>query len=228
MYCISCGVKLSDTERVCPLCQTVVPCENPVKAEPLYPRRRPAAQLSPHTAQYAVTAAVLLAAVICLLCDLQVDGEFGWSGYVIGALAVGYVSLALPMWFRKPNPVIFVPCGCAAVGLYLCYINLVTGGDWFLSFAFPVTGGVGSIVTTVVTLWRYVPGGKLYTAGGGFLALGGFMLLMEFLMVLTFDSVPFTGWSFYPLAALAVLGALLIFLAICRPARQTMERKLFL
>lgn len=227
MYCISCGVKLADTETVCPLCRTVVPVERPETAQPLYPRRAPAARLSPHTAQYAATAAVLLAAIICFLCDWKVDGRFGWSGYVLGGLVVGYVCLLLPSWFQKPNPVIFVPCGFAAAAGLLLYICLSVGADWYLPFALPVCVGFCLIVTTLVTLWRYVRGGRLYILGGGFLALGGMMLLIERLMGRAF-SLPFYGWSIYPLAALAALGGLLIFLAICRPARQTVERKLFL
>lgn len=229
MYCINCGVRLADTEKTCPLCRTVVPCENPVKAMPLYPKAgRPAQRMNPHTAQFVLLAAFLLPFVICLLCDLQVDGRVGWSGYVMAALATAYVCTALPMWFTKPNPVVFVPCGFAAVTLLLLYIDLVTAGDWFLSFAFPVAGGIGLIVTAVVTLLRYVRRGKLYIIGGAYIALGGFMLLMEFLMDLTFESVRFTGWSIYPLAALVLVGGLLIFLAICRPARETMERKFFI
>ena len=38
----------------------------------------------------------------------------------------------------------------------------------------------------------------------------------------------FTGWSWYPLVALVLLGSTLIFLALCRPAREAAERKLFL
>ena len=38
---------------------------------------------------------------------------------VAGALVVSYVVLALPVWFRRPNPVIFVPCDFAAAALYL-------------------------------------------------------------------------------------------------------------
>lgn len=39
MYCVNCGVKLEDTEKRCPLCQTV--CYHPdilrPAAKPLYP-----------------------------------------------------------------------------------------------------------------------------------------------------------------------------------------------
>ena len=227
MYCISCGVKLADTEGICPLCQTVVPVQQP-ETVPLYPKKKtPARKMNPHTAQYAVTAAFLLAAVICLMCDLQTDGSVSWFGYVMGALTLGYVCLVLPAWFRRPNPVIFVPCGFAAVCAYLLYIDLASAGGWFLSFALPVTGGFAVITTTVVALLRYVRGGRLYIFGGAMTALGLMMLFIENRMVRSFG-LPFAGWSFYPMAVLVMLGALLLFLAICRPARQTMERKFFL
>ena len=60
------------------------------------------------------------------------------------------------------------------------------------------------------------------------MAFGVLMLGMEHLLVVTFDAISFIGWSLYPLAVFFVLGGLLIFLAICRPARDMMERKTFL
>ena len=50
---------------------------------------------------------------------------------------------------------------------------------------------------------------------------------MELLMVITFRLPGFIGWSLYPLVALVLLGGALIFLAICRPARESAQRKLF-
>lgn len=231
MYCINCGVKLADTEKRCPLCGTVVfhPELNRPEAEPLYPQDQvPVPKVNSRIANVIVTAAFLLPILITLLCDLQMNGGVTWSGFVIGALVVGYVILVLPTWFRKPNPVIFVPCGFVAVGLYLLYISLATGGHWFLSFAFPVVGAVGLIVTTVVTLLRYVRRGRLYVFGGASIALGAFMPVMELLMNLTFHFQKFKWWSLYPMIPLVLLGGVLIFLAAYRPARESMERKFFI
>ena len=231
MYCINCGVKLADTEHRCPLCGTEVfhPELLRKEVEPLYPEHRePAPQVNSRAAQIVWTTMVLIALLTTLLCDLQINGTVTWSGFVAGALGMGYVILILPFWFRKPNPVIFVPCGFAAVGLYLLYINFAVGGSWFLSFAFPVTGYVGLVVTAVVVLLKYLSRGRLYIFGGAMMALGAFMPLMEFLICITFDRPRFVGWSLYPFIALVLLGAMLIFLAIYRPARETMERKFFL
>ena len=230
MYCMNCGVKLADTEKRCPLCGTAAfhPDLPRDQAEPLYPPREPALQVSSRVGQTVVTTMILMAAGITALCDLQINGGIRWSGYVIGALIIFYVAFLLPGWFRRPDPVVFVPCSFATVGVYLLYINWHVCGDWFLSFALPVTAGLGILVTAVVTLLKYVRRGALYIIGGALLALGAFIPVMELLLCVTFSRVAFIGWSFYPLIALALLGGMLIFLAINRTAREKMQRKFFI
>ena len=230
MYCINCGVKLADTEKCCTLCDTAVFHPDLVRqqAEPLYPPREPAVQVSSRVGLTVLTTMVLMAACIVALCDVQINGTVRWSGYVIGALGIFYVAFLLPGWFRRPNPVVFVPCTFLVIGVYLLYINWHVGGDWFLSFAFPVTGGLGLIVTAVVTLLKYLPRGALYIIGGALITLGAFVPVMELLLCVTFSGVEFLGWSFYPLIALALLGGMLIFLAISRIARENMQRKFFI
>ncbi|MDO5400337.1 MAG: DUF6320 domain-containing protein [Eubacteriales bacterium] len=231
MYCIQCGVKLADSERVCPLCGTVVfhPQLTQPQGEPLYPAdRRPSPQVNPIGAQFVVTVVFLLPMLITLLCDLQLNRGVTWSGYVVGALLLSYVILVLPGWFLHPNPVVFVPIDFGAVMLYLLYIDLATGGGWFLSFAFPVTGGIMVITTTVVTLLRYLRRGKLYVFGGASIATGAFMLLVEYLANLTFHTPRASLWSLYPLTVLGLLGIMLLTIAICRPMRESLERKFFL
>lgn len=229
MYCIKCGVKLADTEKKCPLCNTAV-CHPDFMHEdqrPLYPSNKmPKSSSGSKARNGAGIILFLIPLFLCFAADLQMDGHLGWSLYVAGALMLAYIVLALPMWFCKPNPVIFVPCDFAAAGVYLLYINTVTGGDWFLSFALPVTAGLCLITCTVVTLLYYLRRGRLYIIGGALMALGAFMLLLEFLVGVTFH-LQFIGWSIYPLCVLFLFGGLLIYFAINRAARETMERKLF-
>ena len=231
MYCINCGVKLADTEKVCPLCGIRVfhPDLDRPAAEPLYPSEKyPAVNPRSKWPHIIFSIIFLLPLALVLLWNLQTDGKVTWAGYVIGALLVGYVVLILPVWFHKPNPAIFVPCGFGAVAALLLYINWSTGGHWYLTFALPVTAGIGLIVTAVMTLLRYLRRGKLYIFGGAAVAMGGMSLLTEFLMDLTFGFPRSITWSLYPLITLVMLGGMLIFLAICRPARETMERKFFI
>lgn len=230
MYCVKCGVELADTEKQCPLCATVVyhPELSQPEAVPLYPGERiPQQHVHPWGVLLVISVLFLLPLSICLVCDMQINGRIEWSGYVAGGLLLLYVIAVLPNWFPHPNPVIFVPVSFAAIAGFLLYVDLATDGGWFLSFALPVTGGFGIIVTAVVTLMRYIRKGKLYILGGTCLALGGFMLLLEYLLHITFD-LPGNGtWSLYPLICFGLLGGTLLAVAICRPLRETLDRKLF-
>ena len=229
MYCIKCGVKLADTEKKCPLCNTVVyhPDMDSPKGEPLYPENR----IPPNTSgRKALCGAVIILFMIpllaCFLADLFFGSGIGWFGYVAGALAVVYVAIALPAWFEHPNPVIFLPCDFVAAGLYLHYICYLLEGDWFWSFALPLTVGACLIFCTMVTLLRYVRKGKLYIIGGSLMGLGAYLLMLEHLLKVAFG-IPFMGWSVYPMTVLVLLGGLLIYLAINRSARELIARKLF-
>lgn len=231
MYCIKCGVKLADTEKQCPLCGVAVihPELIQEEAEPLYPQNRaPAPIVNSRAAQIVITTFFLMAMMITMACDLGANMQMNWSGYVVGALLSVYVVGVMPFWFRKPNAVITVACGFTALILYLMYINFATGGEWFMPFAFPTAGGVGLIVTAVTALVKYVKKGKLYIYGGGMIVMGAFMMVVEYLMYITFHRPKFGVWSQYPMIALVLLGAMLIFLAVCRPAREKMERKFFI
>ncbi len=231
MYCIKCGVKLSDSEDKCPLCGTVPyhPDITRIEIDPLYPKKQlPVTQVSRAGALIIISAVFLLALAITLICDLLVHGAVTWSGYVIGALILSYEIIVLPLWFKKPNPVIFVPCDFLAAGVYLLYINIVTGGNWFMSFAFPITLVFGIILSAVAALLKYVRGSTLYALGGMFISLGFSMSLIEHLVYVTFGTAAKVAWSPFPLAALAFVGGFLIFLGICRPAREAMERKFFI
>lgn len=231
MYCIKCGVKLADSEHVCPLCGTVVfhPDLAQPEGESLYPANQmPALRLNHVGAQFLVSILFLIPILITLVCDLQYFHGVTWSGFVIGALILIYTIFVLPRWFPRPNPAVFVPVGFCAVLLYLLYINLATGGKWFLSFAFPLTCGIMIISSAVVALLKYLKRGRLYVFGGAAIATGAFMPLVEYLANITFHVPQAPLWSLYPLTALCLLGIMLLTISICRPMRDYLEKKLFL
>ena len=229
MYCIKCGVRLADTEQKCPLCGTAVyhpELERPA-AQPLYPQgKMPRAGSGRKALSGLIIFVFLIPLVLSLFSDLYPDGSVDWCGFVAGGLGVFYVAVALPLWFRRRNPVIFLASDFIAAGLYLWYIDLATAGGWFRDFALPVTAALGLIACTAAALVRYIRRGRLYIFGGMVMALGAFLLMVELLLVRAFP-VAFIGWSVYPLLVLTLLGGSLIYLAINGDARETLRRKLF-
>ena len=68
----------------------------------------------------------------------------------------------------------------------------------------------------------------LYICGGALILSGGMAVLVEFLLNLTFGLHETFLWSFYPLAAGVVLGAMLLVIAMCKPLRRSLHRKFFI
>lgn len=229
MFCVNCGVRLGDSEKKCPLCGTTVyhPEIKQKEVRPLYPKgRNPEIKPNSRAFNGIFIILFLIPLLICLIADFQRNGRLNWFGFAAGGIFLGYLVFAFPLWFRKPNPVILIPCDFFAAGLYLQYINKATGGDWFLSFAFPLTAALAIIVCTVTALTHYLAKGKFYIFGGGTIAFGAFMILVEFLLKVTFG-IKLIGWSVYPFIIFGLMGGLLIYLGINRSAREMMERKLF-
>ena len=231
MYCIQCGVELAASEKSCPLCGTAVyhPELPAPSGEPTYPPRRPERRHINRQAPLSlITLFVVMLCLQLLLLDMRVGAGLRWSYYAAGALVTCYILAVLPIWFRRPNPVIFVPCDFATVMLYVLGVNELTGGDWFLSFAFPVIGILGLLTTTVITLCRYVRTGYFFIWGGAMMALGAYLVLLEMFIHITFPPLHHVFWSLYPLIGCVLLGAFLLLAGMCRPLREALEKKFFL
>lgn len=231
MYCVNCGVKLADSERTCPLCGTKAyhPDINPNFTDGPYPTDKAVPEaVNPKGILFVLTVIFAQPIFITLFCDLQFNSRITWSGYAAGGVLLGYILFVLPFWFKRPNPVIFAPVDFAAAALYMLYINFATGGDWYLTFALPTTVYFALLVTTYVTLTRYVKRGILYIIGGTWIGLGVFFPIIELLIGLTFlDKISFI-WSPYPGSVCVIFGLMFIVIAICKPLKESLKKRFFI
>ena len=234
MYCVQCGVELQKGAERCPLCglrvyHPDILTETP-EARP-YPAFDGAEHVRPGGLLLILSALFALPIIVCLLVDLRLGGGVSWSGFVTAGVLAAYVAMCLPLWFPRRSPVVFFPIALAALLGAALYVCLKTGGRWFLPFAFPVGGAAGLIIETVIVLLRHAVQGRrhrvLYILGGASIAVGGFCVLVEFLLRVAFG-IPMRWWSLYPLTALALIGLLLIVIAISAPLRESLHKKFFI
>ena len=231
MYCVKCGVRLQEGVKACPLCGTPIWCpeaEEGAPAAATYSSRYPVISRQKRLTVMASLSVILLAAMVaCFSIALNTTGAMGWSFYVIvGTLAFYFVFL-LPFWFKHPHPMIFVPVAFLSVCLLLLLISGYTGGRWFWTFAFPLTGILAALTIGAVALYRYVKRGAIFITGGLLMAIGAGCLLAELFQHLTFRTPMFT-WSLYAAAVFFLFGGFLILAGIIRPLREYLERKFFI
>ena len=230
MYCIKCGVELADSEKRCPLCDTRVyhPDLETGTAPPFYPPNDPTVKrMNRRAILFLIALFSLILVVQLFVFDLRFTGGVGWSYYASGAVILVYVCAVLPIWFRRPNPVVFVPVSFGTVMVYLIGICHMTGGNWFYTFALPVLLGAAIITTAVLVLVRYVRGGYFYISGGAVLATGAYTFLLEKMICYTF-STHFYFWSLYTMIGLGLLGVALLVCGIVAPFRSYLAKKFFL
>lgn len=230
MYCIKCGVKLSEGQTTCPLCDTrVAHPDFIIGEENTYPKIPfESEEFNRKGLLFVLTMIFLIPLILPILLELDWRSTVSWSGYVSGGTIIFYFAAVMPFWFKKPNPVIFVPVFFALTIGLLLFINYKTDGNWFMSFAFPVTGALGIIMTAATAVLYYVRRGKLYTVGGMLIALGIWTVLLEYDIRTTFNVATPFYWSLAPLTVFSLIGIMLIVIAIVKPLKESMRRIFFI
>ncbi len=227
MYCVKCGVKLQDGVNNCPLCATPVWNPDGINKDNRYPESMPKTPIEnklPAAIFFTIICAVSI--IVLLVVCLNLYDQLAWVGYPVLAILLFYIICILPLWFKKPNPVIFWPINFTAIALYLFYINQKVDGHWFFSFALPIVILIAIDIVTVITLARYVKKGGLFIAGGAVLFLGIAAVLIEFFQSITFHTRMFR-WSLYALSICLGFGIFLIIAGIYKPLKDYLQRHFF-
>ena len=229
MYCVYCGVKLQDGAKECPLCRTPVAVltGNEPAEKTLYSDRLPE-QEKRHGVTLVIwllTAVMIAACLGCLVFCLRTAGEASWSGYVLTGAGLIWMTLLFPMLFRRYRPMIFLPVAFACLAAFLLYVCAKNGENWFLPFAFPVTGIACVLTMLGVAIFRYIRQGRLRLLGLYIIVIGASFMLIEFFQHLTFGTQMF-DWSLYCVIAFGAMG-LFLFIATLIPPLHAHLRKIF-
>ena len=232
MYCINCGIEMSEGQKVCPICQTKVYHPDFLKSDalPTYPQKPfKAEEINIRGLLFVVTLLHLIPIIFALILDLNLNGAFDWTGYVVGSVLLIYTAAVFPFWFKRINPAVAVSLVCLVLEVFLWYINYTLGQGWFFTLALPVAAIACLITVGLILGFKYLKGHGLLVMGVGFLLMGVFTLLIEFFMHLTLE-VAHTGyaWSWYPMVFLAILGIGLIVIELVKPFKESLRKMFFL
>jgi hypothetical protein len=145
-YCVNCGVELAESEKACPLCDTEVINPRSPWTEPLsrpYPNEIETilSQIDRRYIASLLTIFLMIPVFVSLVCNLIYGEGITWSAYVIGAGAMLFIWIVLPLYFTHYRLLLFLGFDCLAVMLYLLFIDLVVNeASWFLPLGLPISG----------------------------------------------------------------------------------------
>ena len=162
----------------------------------------------------------------CMIFCLKSTGKIGWSGIAVLGTVMGWVWIILPLLFSRWRPMIFLPIDFACLGGYLLYLCASTGGNWFLSFAFPVTLMAAVLTLAGVAMIRYIVQGRLRLMSLLLITIGLSFMLVEFFQHITFGT-PMFVWSLYCVTGFCLIGLFLFIASFIPPLRAALRRKFF-
>lgn len=205
-YCVHCGVGLDPSVKSCPLCGTAVndPAAAPAQDYPsFFPTRR--AEVAPvprKAAALLLTSMLASVSVCCALLNLALKPQYQWYLFVVGAAAMLWVWLVLPLLVNRWVPLwARLTADVGAVAVYVALIALALDGwTWFRGLAVPMLALAAAVVCALSWLLRRGHS-ILTTATLSLAAAGVFCVGMEACADLYFYDAWSPGWSLVVLAA---------------------------
>lgn len=205
-YCVNCGVELNPAAESCPLCSTPVvnPNAPPDATLPsFFPTRPPEVATVPRRTAVVLASAMLASvSVCCALLNLALKPQYKWSLFVVGAAAMLWVWLVLPLLVNRWIPIwARLTADVGAVAVYVALIAwAMDGWDWFRGLAVPVLA-VAAVVVCCLS-WLLRRGHSiLTTATMSLAAIGVFCVGMEACGDLYFHGEWAPAWSLIVLAS---------------------------
>lgn len=231
-YCVNCGVRLAESEALCPLCETPVVNPRAARSEDgytPYPPRVETQRVNGSFIAFLGFLILLIPIVVTFVCDLLGDFTISWSLYVAGAAIMLFIFVFVPMFFKKPLVYLFIAMDGCAVSLYLALIAWMNGGilSWFLPVALPVTLATSALVNCVTLIFRIKKLRLLPKYAILCYMLSVYFVVLEIILELAYYKEILLIWCWYALAPLVLLGALLFLVNRKEGLVDELRRRLF-
>lgn len=232
-YCVHCGVKLINSENICPLCGTPVYDLNQLKddEESIFGNE---IKLSKHPLNrrfitLLLSFILLIPFAITALINIFVYSELTWSLYVFGAEVCIWFFAILPIAFPQRRPYLVCILSTFAILSYLLLIFYLTkSSKWFLHLAMPICLFVGSIILIMLYISFRKKLGKIQKISWITLLFALLLCGIDSIIVHFINNTFIPTWSLYVSTPLGILGVVVISLSHNITVTEWIRRNLFI
>lgn len=236
-YCVECGVKLAESEAVCPLCNTKVVNPNHTSGDLTADRPYPSNiqhqinGLNRRELAWVVMLFLLIPVGATAVIDLLTGAlpfALNWSLIVIGAGAMLGVWVLVPLFFRSISPYLLLSVDFLAIAGFLAVIAVYVGSwDWCLRLGIPITLCTGLMACAVMAAIRAKRLRPLTKAALVFITLGVYIMALELIIDYAVYGILAIRWSIYAVVPLLFLSLLFFYISRKPRLMDELRRRLF-
>lgn len=231
-YCVNCGVELADSEKRCPLCDTlVINRTNPWKEpkEKPYPEEFERMRSIDKKSAAVISALVaLIPTLICIITDILVSSGISWSLYVFGAFASIYVYVVVPFLMGSERIYFSIGICFIATSVYIALISGLSGDfSWYPTIGLPLTISAffGVLLSTFIIRAVSIP--KLYRGACLFILVGLLCIGVE-IIINRFLNLNRISWSLLVLIPCVIFALIMVVCEKVQKLKDELSKKFYL
>lgn len=228
-YCVNCGVKLKQSEKICPLCNTKVINPNNLKDKftPAYSqvveRHK---EINKKYLCELITVVLICAAIITVLCNLIFTGNITWSIYVIVSILFLDSKLSFILFKNKFIPLLIDLFATETLIYVIAYLN--NGLHWFYYLVCPFI----FIIWFYIVLCAFVLSKKKFNLlrrfSVAFLFISVILLTIEMCVDMFKYEKIFINWSIYAILPITIIGLILFIISYNRKLMDEIKQRIFI
>lgn len=228
-YCVNCGVKLKESEKVCPLCNTKVINPNNLKTEfiPAYSQNiEKAKKVNKKYLCFLITIILMGVTIITVLCNLIFTGNITWSIYVVASILFLNSKLSFVLFKNKFFP-LFIDLLTTETLIYvIAYLN--NGLHWFYYLVCPFI----FIIWIYIILCTFVLSKKKYNLLRRFSVAFSFISVILLIIESCIDMYKYEkitiNWSIYAILPIIIIGTILFLISYNRKLIEEIKQRIFI
>ena len=228
-YCVNCGVKLKESEKVCPLCNTKVINPNNLKTEfiPAYSQNiERTKKVNKKYLCFLITIILMGATIITVLCNLIFTGNITWSIYVVASILFLNSKLSFVLFKNKFFP-LFIDLLTTETLIYvIAYLN--NGLHWFYYLVCPFI----FIIWIYIILCIFVLSKKKYNLLRRFSVAFSFISVILLIIESCIDMYKYEkitiNWSIYAILPIIIIGTILFLISYNRKLIEEIKQRIFI
>lgn len=228
-YCVNCGVKLKQSEKVCPLCNTKVINPNNLKDKftPAYSQAvEKHKEINKKYLCELITVVLICAAIITVLCDLIFTGNITWSIYVIVSIMFLDSKLSFILFKNKFIPLIIDLFATETLIYVIAYLN--NGLHWFYYLVCPFI----FIIWIYIVLCAFVLSKKKSNLLRRFFVAFSFISVILLTIEMCVDMFKYEkiiiNWSIYAVLPITIIGLILFIISYNRKLMDEIKQRIFI